>query len=597
MIEIPRVEDKHAGALEEEPLPQLDPAERADLDHEPEGTGEDKPERNIYEFMIRDEELIIPKSLADVERSRLKDYWLQAMDREFSAFIYFELFELVPRDSKMKPLRGHWVFDRKLDKEGIVIQLKARWVVDGSKLTGLFSLYAPVVEFAGLRALIIWAVEHGYEIHVVDASNAFLNSGMNPEDGPIFMQQVFGYVDPLRPDHVCQLRKSLYGLPQSAANWNSTMSERIKLIGFKQAQIDRCIFYESETGSYIAGHVDDLVLLGRAGLEIETMKNCIKSKFPIKDRGEIETFLGMEFQYFREEREIYIRQREKIEKAYDLIRAKPAASKIPIQPNVNLFQNSEEYGDPFHYRSVVGLLNYIAHMTRPDMQFCASQFSRFMKSPTVYQYNELCKAISYLHASRDLCLSVVFDSKSEPDGCIHTFVDCGEPNLIENLGRRTTGMVVTYRSNLIGWSTKRQTAITSDVVEGELFALNSGLRKSLGIRNLLEELGLIETEQQQKIHMYTDSKTAGMIADEGFKQNSKHYDRSLLFVQEYLRLKQVDVHKVAGKRNPADLLTKFVTSTQHKEVLPFLGFRLPGRQRKPVRTPVGENEDTDETTE
>ena len=516
---------------------------------------------------------MLPKSLKEVETSRFGEYWLRAMDKEFSAFVYFDLFELVPREPDMKILRGHWVYDKKLDQDGFVIQLKARWVVDGSGLTG-FSLYAPVVEFTGLRAIIVWAVERGFDIHVIDASNAFLNSGMNPNDGPIFMQQVAGYVDPLRRDCVCKLKKSLYGLPQSAANWNSTMSNGIKLIGFKQAQIDRCVFYEDVSKSFVAGHVDDLVVIGRGEQEIEMIKKNIGEQFPIKDRGQITTFLGMEFRYDKENREMHIRQKEKIERAYELIREKPKPSKIPVQPNVDLYKASEPFDDPFHYRSIVGLLNYIAQMTRPDMAFAASQFARFMKEPTKYQYEHLCRAVSYMNNTRDLGLSVTFDPDHHADGNIHVFVDCGEPSLLENRGRRTTGIVETYRNNIIGWSSRKQTAVTGEVVEGELFALNSGLRRGMGIRNLLDELELLENEQQSKVYLYSDSKTAAQIAKDGFK-GAKHYDQSLLYVQEYLRLNQLDVIKVAGKANLADLLTKFVTTTQHSNVFPLFGMRWP----------------------
>ena len=74
------------------------------------------------------------------------------------------------------------------------------------------------------------------------------------------------------------------------------------------------------------------------------------------------------------------------------------------------------------------------------------------------------------------------------DGSIPIFVDCGEPNLIENKGRRTTGVVETFKCNEIGWSSREQTAVTADVVEGELYALNAGLRKGIGTCNLLDEL-------------------------------------------------------------------------------------------------------------
>ena len=586
-----RIEDEEEG-VQEEAIPQRTSVQVANEDiQQPAETGaeaEDLPEKSVYDFLIHENDLNIPKSLKEAEQSKLSEHWLRAMDREFEAFIYHDLFELVQRTAGMNVLRGHWVFDCKTDENGFVTQLKARWVVDGSSLTGLFSLYAPVVEFTSLRALFVWAVEQSYEIHIVDASNAFLNSAMRKEDEPVFMMQVIGYRDPLRPHYVCQLKKSLYGLPQSAANWNNHMSEGIKLVGFKQSRVDRCVFYEDRSKSFIAGHVDDLVVIGKELHEIQLIKDGIGEQFPIKDRGSITMFLGTEFVYRKDQRVMQMRQREKIEKCFDLIRSKPKATKIPIQPNINLYEKSEPYEDPYHYRSVVGLLSYIAQMTRPDLAFTASQFSRFMRDPTRYQYEQLCKAVCYLYETKEMCLTISFEPEVETPGGLHIFVDCGEPNLIESKCRRTTGIVETYKTNIIGWSSKRQTVITSDIVEGELYALNSGLRKGLGTRNLLDELELLEQPDEIRLHLYSDSKTASSIAKEGFKA-SKHFDQTLLYIKEFVDLKQLTLTKVAGKSNPADLLTKFVSTTQSKQLIKLIALKLPEAEQDSPK--MSKNED------
>ena len=494
----------------------------------------------------------------------------------------------------MNVLRGHWVYDKKVDENGIVLRLKARWVIDGSRLDESFSLYAPVVEFTSLRAILVWAVEHAYDIHVVDAGNAFLNSEMREQDGPVYMSQVNGYQDPLRLNYVCRLKKSLYGLPQSAANWNWTMTEGIKRIGFMQSRIDRCIFFETNTKSFLAGHVDDLVILGRENLEITGIKECIAEQFEIKDRGEISLFLGSEFKYNKRERLMLINQKEKIQKCYELIRSRPKPNKIPIQPNADLFKESEDYSDPYHYRSVVGLMSYIAQMTRPDLSFTASQFSRFMRRPTRNQYELLCKAVSFMFETKEHCLSIAFDREHVPDGGVHVFVDCGEPNIIENRCRRTTGIVQTYRNNVIGWSSKRQSVITGDIVEGELYALNSGLRRGLGTRNILDELDLLEKRENIKLHMYSDSKTASGIARDGFK-TVKHYDQTLLYINEHIAMNQLKLKKVAGRANLADLLTKFVNTTQRKQLIKLFGMRAPdGSRIEPEEERATERESDDE---
>ena len=54
----------------------------------------------------------------------------------------------------------------------------------------------------------------------MDVKTAHLNGNLEHE---IYMEQTEGYVDKYQADLVCRLRKSLYGLKQSARCWNITM--------------------------------------------------------------------------------------------------------------------------------------------------------------------------------------------------------------------------------------------------------------------------------------------------------------------------------------------------------------------------------------
>jgi len=51
----------------------------------------------------------------------------------------------------------------------------------------------------------------------MDVKTAFLNGYLDTE---IYMKQPPGYADEKRPNYVCKLKKSLYGLKQAARCWN-----------------------------------------------------------------------------------------------------------------------------------------------------------------------------------------------------------------------------------------------------------------------------------------------------------------------------------------------------------------------------------------
>ena len=60
---------------------------------------------------------------------------------------------------------------------------------------------------------------------------------------------------------VLRLRRSLYGLKQSARLWFDLFAEEMRALGFYQSQYDTALFLEGK-GKYVAIYVDDLQIIG-----------------------------------------------------------------------------------------------------------------------------------------------------------------------------------------------------------------------------------------------------------------------------------------------------------------------------------------------
>ena len=78
------------------------------------------------------------------------------------------------------------------------------------------------------------------------------------------MEQPEGFAVP--PDSgeklVCKLNKSLYGLKQSARNWNKELQSCLLENGFIQSLVDQCVYVkQTESGTMvILIWVDDLIV-------------------------------------------------------------------------------------------------------------------------------------------------------------------------------------------------------------------------------------------------------------------------------------------------------------------------------------------------
>ncbi|GJX77116.1 zinc finger, CCHC-type containing protein [Tanacetum coccineum] len=74
--------------------------------------------------------------------------------------------------------------------------------------------FSPVADIRAIRILIAIAAYYDYEIWQMDVKTAFLNGHLSEE---VYMEQPEGFVNPKYPNHVCKLKRSIYGLNKHLA--------------------------------------------------------------------------------------------------------------------------------------------------------------------------------------------------------------------------------------------------------------------------------------------------------------------------------------------------------------------------------------------
>uniref|UniRef100_H3G5I6 Reverse transcriptase Ty1/copia-type domain-containing protein n=1 Tax=Phytophthora ramorum TaxID=164328 RepID=H3G5I6_PHYRM len=147
------------------------------------------------------------------------------------------------------------------NQAGEIERFKARLVAKGfSQKYGIDydETFAPVAKFTSIRIVLSLAAKYGLKLHQMDVKTAFLN-GVLDED--IYMAQPDGYMDEDHPDHVCKLKRSLYGLKQSPRMWNQTIDDFMLKLEFKKCESDHCIYLKRDGQDmiFVALCVDDLV--------------------------------------------------------------------------------------------------------------------------------------------------------------------------------------------------------------------------------------------------------------------------------------------------------------------------------------------------
>ena len=296
-----------------------------------------------------------PKSVEEALSGKHSEQWREAMNSEYASLLKNGTWELVSPPEGTNIVGSRWVLKVKRDERGSVDRYKARLVAQGysqTKGVDYDEVFSPVARNTSIRTLLALANSHDLEIHQMDVKTAFLNGSL---DCDIYMSQPEGFVNPDRPGHVCKLKKSIYGLKQSARCWNATLDQYLKSAGYRKSNADGCIYIKTvqETNGQInfvilGVYVDDIVQVSNNTDLLKAEKAALCKKFEMVDQGDIRYLLGMLIKRDRKSKTLTISQQaylEKIVKKFGMENSKPVST--PLEPGKK-FQKEDSNEELFN---------------------------------------------------------------------------------------------------------------------------------------------------------------------------------------------------------------------------------------------------------
>jgi hypothetical protein len=119
--------------------------------------------------------------------------------------------------------------------------------------------FSPVVKPATIRTVLTQAVSRGWLVHRLDVNNTFLHDTLSEI---VYSSQLVGFIDPVHPQLVCRLNKSLYGVKQAPRAWYHCFASYLVSLGFVVAKSNTSLFdYRRSTDTaYLLLYVDNIVL-------------------------------------------------------------------------------------------------------------------------------------------------------------------------------------------------------------------------------------------------------------------------------------------------------------------------------------------------
>jgi len=300
----------------------------------------------------------------------------------------------VPHDTPILP--AVWAFRRKrriATQE--IYKWKARLNLHGGKQelgVNYWETYSPVVGWPTIRMLLNLMILNGWVSKQVDFVLAFPQADIECD---IYMEVPQGFnVNGNRKTHCLKLKKNLYGQKQAGRVWNHYMHDGLIARGFQQSQVDMCVYYRNNV--VLMCYVDDGIFMAPSQAKIDKCynllvneftdaeTNTVHRKFKMTDEGDLSDYLGVKIERL-ENGTIKLSQPHLIKQILSDLGFTNDTTSQPTPASSTKKLSKDIHGQPmdetWHYRSVIGKLNFLEKSTRPDLAYSVHQCARFSSDP------------------------------------------------------------------------------------------------------------------------------------------------------------------------------------------------------------------------
>jgi hypothetical protein len=509
-----------------------------------------------------------PKTVREAMAGPYAKEWRVAMDTELGKLRSMGTWSPSTLPKGRKRLTAKWVFKVKRDAAGNLVKFKARLVARGFlQVEGVDfdETFAPVGRATLLRILVALATGLDWELQQADVEGAYLNGYL---DTPIYMAYPEGV--PREGGDCLRLHRSLYGLKQSGRAWWEELKAGLESIGFKQLESEWGLYFRppGKKGGFalLLVYVDDLVLAIKSKDDAEAVWYDIGQMWTITKLGDVSTILGVQVMRDRKSKIAHLSQPGYIDKIVDKFPSswldRKTMPRAPLTKDHEDEKKDEPWAELSPYQQVVGCVQWLATMTRPDISYTAGALARKLVQPTETDWQRALRVVAYLKGTATHGL--LFKHKFDPAGPhLEGFVDADWAGDVETR-KSTTGYIFKLDGCPVSWYSRLQGCVAQSTVEAEYVALAEATKEAMWLRGLLAELG-VSIDGPTTIHC--DNQGAVKLA---FKPaghgRTKHIDTRYHLVRHVVREGVVHLEYIRTEEQPADILTKSLAGPRHVEL-------------------------------
>ena len=411
----------------------------------------------------------------------------EAKERELNSWKEQYVYTEVP-DNGQSTMSVRWVLKPKIINGRPSI--KARLCARGFEETETFRTDSPTCSREGIRLVLMSIASKRWKLNSIDVKTAFLQG--KPIERDIYLRPP----KEAKTDKLWHLRKCVYGLGDAPRFWYLRVKEEFIKLNGKICPADQGIFVwykNDQLIGIIACFVDDMIW-GGTEYFFETVIKNFKSTFQIgAEHFAAFTYLGLNIKQ-KDDFSIDVDQTSYINSISPILldkdRAKNTAAPITDQ-------------ERSQFRQLIGQLNWVTNMTRPEFCFEVCYASTIVNSATI---SDIIKLNKVLKKMKSEVSHIKFPSLNTQSLNIKTYTDASFNNLPK--GGSQGGQIVFIEDNKnnicpVAWNSSKIKRVVRSTLAAETLALTDGCDLSFYVSQITNHI----YRQNIKNIILTDNKS------------------------------------------------------------------------------------------
>jgi hypothetical protein len=513
--------------------------------------------------------------------------WKDAIDTELKQMEEEGVFRIEKKKKKKKYphsaniIGSMWVLQIKRDKHtGRIDKYKARLVALGNqqKNSSYTDISSSTVRTATVKLLISIQAKTNALSMVLDVKGAFLKSDVDKSKGEHLYLRL--------PDgDIVELHKYIYGLKQAGYEWQQNLTYFLIQSGYENCFDDPMLFslHDGDHFIHMSIHVDDFYVISNSDIMMRELKDLLDNQYgevSIKDDS-ILTYLGMVISKDESNHDIIITQPAYVEKILQQVKLNDMRSvSTPIaidRTGINVVRarskvyvmsrrkskfkskKSQKKGfsvDKTFYLQLVGSLNYLVQLTRPDLSYALSVVAQKCSMPTQLDLQRVKRIYKYIELTKSYGIRFTSDN----DFRLICHVDASFNCYPDGRGHYGYCFSIGLNNGVFYAKSSKMKLTTLSSTETELVALCEATKEAISIRRIYNFLGY----GKRPVVVYEDNKSCIEMARGNINRKvNKHIKPKFQYSMEQWKCRKIDIRYKKTQDMVADILTKALSSTQN----------------------------------